>query len=149
MDQYFQTPKKDLKKCLKDLYSKVQNCSEICTTLNYPYPDLPNCQSPKQFSCIGNQIWDLEEYFDCYRTDIVTSYSIHDRIENPFHFVKNDFKTDIFIGIFTMNKVIKEEVFVLTLQDLIGSVGGSLGMFFGFSISTSIFYCLNKIWNKI
>ena len=37
-----------------------------------------------------------------------------------------------------------EEVEILTLQDLIGSVGGSLGMFFGFSISATILYYIDK-----
>ena len=56
---------------------------------------------------------------------------------------KNTLKTDVYIGITSMQK---EEVFVLTLQDLIGSVGGSLGLFFGFSFSAVFFHCLNKIF---
>ena len=34
-----------------------------------------------------------------------------------------------------LSKEIKEEVDVITMSELIGSLGGSLGMFFGFSIS--------------
>ena len=74
------------------------------------------------------------------------TYILNDRIENGYHKVKNDFKTDVFIGMGSMKKVITEEVFVLTLQDLIGSVGGSLGLFFGFSFSAVFLHCLNKIF---
>ena len=59
-------------------------------------------------------------------TKKATYYSLNYRKENPYHKDKNTLKTDVYIGITSMQKVIKEEVFVLTLQDLIGSVGGSL-----------------------
>ena len=38
------------------------------------------------------------------------------------------------LEIFSLAKEIKEEIDIITLSDLIGSVGGSSGMFFGFSI---------------
>ena len=79
-------------------------------------------------------------------TKKATIYSLNDRNENPLHNDKNVLKTDIFIGMNSMKKVVKEEVFVLTLQDLIGSVGGSLGLFFGFSFSAVFFACINKIF---
>ena len=48
------------------------------------------------------------------------------------------------IGIFSFFKLVKEEIDVITFADLIGSLGGSLGMFFGFSISTCVIYLLDK-----
>ena len=52
-------------------------------------------------------------------------------------------------NILSMTKEIKEEIDIITLSDLIGSVGGSLGMFFGFSISASAFYLMEKCIMKI
>ena len=51
--------------------------------------------------------------------------------------------------ILSLSKEVKEEIDVITLSDLIGSVGGSLGMFFGFSISASAFYLMEKCIMKI
>ena len=79
-------------------------------------------------------------------TKKATYYSLNERKENPYHKDQNTLKTDVFIAINAMQKVVKEEVFVLTLQDLIGSVGGSLGLFFGFSFSAVLFSCLNKFF---
>ena len=80
----------------------------------------------------------------CYNLKEATMYSLNNRIENPYHQDKTPLKTDVYIGVNIMQKVIKEEVSVLTFQDLIGSVGGSLGLFFGFSFYTVIFACLNR-----
>ena len=49
----------------------------------------------------------------------------------------------------SLTKEIKEEIDIITLSDLIGSVGGSLGMFFGFSMSASAFYFMEKCITKI
>ena len=127
--------------CLKKVFQN-QNCSYTCNILGYP--GLPPCQSVKQFQCVFNGIWSNDAYYDCYNLKEATMYSLNNRIENPYHEDKTPLKTDIYIGVNIMQKVIKEEVSVLTFQDLIGSVGGSLGLFFGFSFYTVIFACLNR-----
>ena len=49
---------------------------------------------------------------------------------------------------YSMMKQVKEEIEVISTPDLIGSVGGSLGMFFGLSITASCSFCLKKIFEK-
>ena len=58
-------------------------------------------------------------------------------------FEENDI-TRLTIYIQTMTKEIREEVDVMTTSGLIGSVGGSLGMFFGFSFPGYALYLLGK-----
>ena len=48
-----------------------------------------------------------------------------------------------------MRRVTKEEVEVLTTPDLIGLVGGSLGMFFGFAIAPYLQSIVNRVVNYI
>ena len=50
------------------------------------------------------------------------------------------------VGIFgaTPMKKIEEEVYAITLPAFIGSIGGSLGLFFGFSIPTIIFAFIDR-----
>ena len=143
-EEYFKAGKDGSADCLKKLVERErQNCSYPCwaTTI----PGVPLCQTVKEYNCVEN-IWYTKEFNDCYTTKKATYYSLMDRGENPYHKDKNTLKTDVYIGIKAMKKVIKEEVFVLTLQDLIGSVGGSLGLFFGFSFSAVLFSCLNKFF---
>ena len=45
-------------------------------------------------------------------------------------------------------KQIMEEIDVITLSGLIGSIGGSLGMFFGFSITSYISFVIEKLTKK-
>ena len=47
-----------------------------------------------------------------------------------------------------MEKEVQEEVKLLTTEDFIGSVGGSLGMFFGFSIYATFLYCIDQVLNR-
>ena len=131
--------------CLKNLFQN-QNCSYTCNILSYP--GLPPCQSVQQFKCIFNGIWSNDAYYECYNLREATMYSLNSRVENPYHEDKTNLKTDVYIGVNIMQKVIKEEVSVLTLQDLIGSVGGSLGLFFGFSFYSVIFACLNRFFTQ-
>ena len=52
--------------------------------------------------------------------------------------------TYIEISLLSFAKEVKEEIKVITLSNLIGSLGGSLGMFFGFSISAYVLYLMDK-----
>ena len=45
-----------------------------------------------------------------------------------------------------MNREIHEEVLLIPPENLIASVGGSLGLFFGFSFSDTIFYYISKLF---
>ena len=48
-----------------------------------------------------------------------------------------------------LQKRIREEVEVISPTDLIGSVGGSLGMFFGFSFAAFIQDLIDKLIKRI
>ena len=141
-EEFFQDGKESSADCLKEVFER-QNCSHPCwvTTI----PGVPFCQTTKEFNCIEH-VWRSQEFLDCVMTKKATYYSLNYRKENPYHKDKNTLKTDVYIGITSMQKVIKEEVFVLTLPDLIGSVGGSLGLFFGFSFSALLFSCLKRLF---
>ena len=141
-EEYFEHGTDQPADCLKELVEQ-QNCSVSCWASTIP--GLPYCQTASEYSCV-DPVWGTEKYFNCFTTKEVTYYSLIDRIESPYHEDKNTMKTDVLIGIKSMQKVIIEDVFVLTLQDLIGSVGGSLGLFFGFSFSAVFFACINKIF---
>ena len=47
-----------------------------------------------------------------------------------------------------MIKELQEEILILALPDLIGSVGGSLGLFFGFCVAAPLLYIINRTIDK-
>ena len=53
------------------------------------------------------------------------------------------------ITIDSMAKEVNEEVRIITLQSFIGNLGGSLGMFFGFSLSGWLSVLLANLIDKI
>ena len=56
----------------------------------------------------------------------------------------NEFGPTVYVEMWSMLKQIKEEIEVISFASLIGSVGGSLGMFFGFSIASYILYLVDR-----
>ena len=132
--------------CIKNMIVS-SNCSFNCDILSYS--DLPLCQSVQQLQCAWDHIYaNFSSYLDCYPSKEAISYTLQQRIENPYHFDRNEISTRVYIGIWSMKIDIKEEVSLLTTEDFIGSIGGSLGMFFGFSISALLFLCIDKAINQ-
>ena len=56
--------------------------------------------------------------------------------------------TQLQISSASKTKQIMEEIDVITLSGLIGSIGGSLGMFFGFSITSYLSFVIEKLTKK-
>ena len=67
--------------------------------------------------------------------------------DDSFNEKENKSRTSVIISFLmkTMMKEEKEEVKILTTPDLIGSIGGSLGMFFGFALVPNVNYIIDKI----
>ena len=123
---------------------KSSNCTNRCEILSY-IDNLPFCESAKDLQCMWFNI-NYTIYTDCFKTKSAITYSLQQRIENPIHKDINRSSTTIYVALWSMEKEIQEEVPLLTTQDFIGSIGGSLGMFFGFSFSASFFFCIDKLF---
>ena len=62
---------------------------------------------------------------------------------------KNTSEVLVRVLAFSNSKQIVEEIDVITLSGLIGSVGGSLGMFFGFSITSYLSFVIERLSKKV
>lgn len=109
--------------CLNDNWITNQTLSECARYLDSLYANI--CVYPKE-ALIFNPTISTPRY--------------HRKIQNP----------TIEIGLhISRNKMeIREEKLVTQTHDLIGSLGGSLGMFFGFSIISWMFAGINKIFER-
>ena len=146
VERTYRDEMKPFENCFRNFFSK-KNCSDICHIISYP--GLPTCLTDNDTICNFGFEWDSPGYWQCFQTNFATTYNLQERLNLPRVRPINTSSVEFYIGIPTKTKVIHEEVDILTLQDLIGSVGGSLGMFFGFSISASILYLINKVFGKI
>ena len=128
--------------CLKEFFS---HCP--CHLLSYVPSYLPTCETVEEQICSWGD-WFNENYTDCFKTKLATTYRLM-RVEYPFHAPVNDSFTTFEVEFRFGTKEIQQEIALLTMPDLIGSVGGSLGMFFGFSISATLLFLLDKAFKKV
>ena len=148
IEKHFKEGVEDNHKCLRDLFNK-RNCSYNCNILSFG--EFPPCKTLAQQRCMWKDMYKGQagqDYLNCYKTKKATLYKVR-RIETPIHDTKNDSTTEFYIGFWSSIKEIQEELPLLTTQDFIGSVGGTLGMFFGFSISATLLFCIDKMLDRM
>ena len=138
---------KSTEKCLRK-FMESTNCTEKChlQTLN----GIPQCLRGKDWDCIFYQV-DSNVWSECSMKHIALTYKVDKFDVNTY--INLNWGNTIFIEMWSMFKEIKEEIDVISLPNLIGSVGGSLGMFFGFSLASYILYLfdkfIDKVWRKL
>ena len=145
-EKLFQEGAEDNQGCLNRVLQN-KTCNTKCNLLSFG--NLPPCPTISELKCMWTDLFSKADYINCFKTKKAITYELQQRIENPYHKAINLSSTEIYIGLWSMAKNIQEEVPLLTLQDFIGSVGGSLGMFFGFSMSATLLYLISKFIDQI
>ena len=105
------------------------------------------CDTSQEVTCIRNVALKHNLFKICNEKKNFLNFDGDLTKVSQYNSGNNDTILDFFIS--SLTKEIKEEIDIITLSDLIGSVGGSLGMFFGFSMSASAFYFMEKCITKI
>ena len=135
----------DISQCHTQLTQNYFNCSTKCNFL--AYSNLPLCQTSKAQKCIFNaENYKFNEDFEkCFRKK--TFYTFNPTIYNlQYYPPSNGSEIYFFVALTNSWKEIREEVKVITTQALIGSLGGSIGMFFGLSLA-DLFLSNFQNWN--
>ena len=145
-DFQYMTGTEDFGQCLVEQIDR----NSICKTKCYPFlfNFLPNhtlCNS-NEHPCMFDMIVRRWKYrYEClhdkktiqYKASIYPGWKSKTNGSEIFFWVYFDKST----------KDIKEEVLVVTTGSLIGSVGGSLGLFLGFSFFTYFSGIIDKVWS--
>ena len=131
----------------EDCWKRHLNMSSCKTKCKWAsFTDLPMCNSSQEVTCLMFDEDIGEPYNDCNCRKRSLTY--HGDLTKLAKYSSNN-ATNIEISILSFTKEVREEIEVITFSNLIGSLGGSLGMFFGFSISTYVLYLLDKFVIKI
>ena len=142
-EHVFQTGSSNISECARRLDVTKSDCTTKCNFLSYS--SLPNCNSAEEQKCI-DQVWrkDSNEYENCFKVKkfLVYNPATYDYIFNP---MLNRSTIQFFMSIQDLQKEVKKEVKAITPESFIGSLGGSVGMFFGFSFTATILYTIQKI----
>ena len=121
----------DSEKCWLKQFQNC-DCTIKCQFVNYT-STLPMCTTRDQIKCMFDEIHKSNLWGKCNRKKKGLYYDGELSTLDNFN-SKKDWTVMAF-SVAELSKEIKEEVDVITMSELIGSLGGSLGMFFGFSIS--------------
>ena len=138
----FKTGVLNSSECIAKVIRESPCKNKCCSTSGCP---LPLCNSYTDFDCIWgrNKLWQtclLQKQAVAYLPELneYTAYDYNFVAPGTFMIVST-----------TDTKQIIEEIDVITFSGLIGSIGGSLGMFFGFSITPYLSFLIEKITKNI
>ena len=133
----------DVADCHRNLFLANFNCTIKCNFLSYN--SLPNCNSTQDQNCadVGRKN-NQKDFEDCFKVKQFLTYNpaTYDLLWNP---MLNSSTIQLFMSIQDLRKEVREEVKAITPESFIGSLGGSVGMFFGFSFTSTILYFCEKI----
>ena len=129
--------------CWKDHIEKM-NCPRKCAMVSNT--DLSICPSIDDIFCIYEAADKLNLWSQCNMKNRALTYNGDLTKWDKY---QKDNATFLTIEIRNTNVEIREEVDVITMAELIGSLGGSLGMFFGFSIFAYILFLVDKFFAKL
>ena len=121
----------DPEQCVADnIFANCKNC-----TLGYR-KTLPICGAEGSVCLVAN--------FNKYRYCLFQKHTFTYEPEISYGVIYDESFRQDKIRVKSRLKEVLEEVEIMTLSSLIGSVGGSLGMFFGFSMSSYLTYIFGK-----
>ena len=126
VEKLYKDGTEDSTSCFTDLLKSTANCSVMCDLQSYN--DLSPCNTSEQQECMY-QNWNWKHH--CLKHKNIALFNPTYR--EGRHISSNQSKVKLFFDTWETEKM--EEIDVISLPNLIGSIGGSLGMFFGFSIT--------------
>ena len=118
-----------------------------CSLVSYDY--LPSCQFPNETnSCKSVDITNMTKCF-IYKNYLTFNVAYFDYENQTINQSVSPSDWVVFsLIMWSGRKEINEEIRIITESSLIGSLGGSMGMFFGFSFFTHLLCIFEKIIDR-
>ena len=141
-DYQYMTGTEDFEQCLVEQITRNSQCKTKCYPFLFNFlPNYTLCNS-EEYPCMNNLLYQYR--YEClqsltnvqYRTILYPGYKPNIPKGSGFRFT---------IYFDKATKDIKEEVLTVTTGSFIGSVGGSLGLFLGFSFFTYLSEIIDKV----
>ena len=131
--------------CLNELAATF-NCTNVCSYITFG--SLPLCNKGSEFWCNFGQMYsnDKSHLIDCLSPREALTFDTYS-LSPQIYGARNTTKVTIAFLYSAME--LREELDVITTVELIGNFGGSMGMFFGFSLASPLLQALNQLINRI
>ena len=142
-EHLFQDGIQNIDECWMQSIEKSQ-CKVKCQPLNVTQT-LPFCKTAEEIECIIAESRIQNWYYKC---NLVKNGLRFDGELSKHRKYSKENMTSLDLVWFSKTQEIREEIRVITTSSFIGSIGGSLGMFFGFSILSYALYFIDKCFEK-
>ena len=130
--------------------SNYSNCTTFCLPITIPEitnTTIPNCTKLHHYNCMRTKMYTLllDAAKKCPKFCIATEY--YGKLTHDINLMRDpSISWQITIS---ENIDVHEEYLVYDVNGLIGSVGGTLGLFCGASFADVIFFIIDYLWNMI
>ena len=143
-DYQYMTGTINFEQCLLEQIARNSVCKTNCYPLVFNFlPNFTLCHS-EELSCMFNLLVNKRKYrYECLRAKKNIQYKAS--IYPSFKLNSNGSDFTFVLHFDKGTKDIKEEVLIITTGSFIGSVGGSLGLFLGFSFFTYLSGIIDKV----
>ena len=149
-EHHFRDGVQDTKECMTNLLNG-SNCQPKCNLLSYD--NFQPCVLPKESRCMLDEfLTQFEKAGKCFKPRKAMTFDVEHAIFHNHAIEQSNQPSDmvqVYLGMWSTKQEINEEIRIITESSLIGSLGGSLGMFFGFSIFTHLLYFLDRLVDKM
>ena len=138
----------DFEECLMNQITKLSKCPRKCFPVLFNFlPDIPICSRAEESNCMLDVLMKSRKIrYDCLQAKKITQFKGSKFYTSGIPpFLKSNETGFIFEIFFDRTRIVKTEEWIVTTLDLIGSVGGSLGLFLGFSVFTYLSEFIDKI----
>ena len=145
-DYQYMTGTENFEKCLAELIVRHSTCKTKCYPFLFNFlPNFTLCNS-EEYPCMYTMLVSRWKYrYECLNDKKNVQYKASARPGTKLKGNETEFVFWLYFNKAT--KDIKEEVFVVTTGSLIGTVGGSLGLFLGFSFFTYLSGIIEKVFS--
>ena len=143
-DYHYMTGIEDFEQCLLEKITRNSECATKCYPFMFNFlSNYPLCGS-KEFDCMYDLLVLRRKYrYECLQAKKNIQYKAH--IYPTMKWKANESSISFWLYFDKGTKDIKEEVLIVTTGSFIGSVGGSLGLFLGFSFFTYLSGIIDKV----
>ena len=146
-DYHYMEGDEDCQQCLFQMITKNQDCEVKCFPLFFNFlQDLPPCNTLEELQCSFDSMADhRKDRYRCLKQKKTVQYDA-----NFFYNAERESNVTGFnFGVYfdKTTKDVKEEILMVPIEDFIGSIGGSLGLFVGFSCFTYLSLFIDKVFH--
>ena len=140
---------KDFRECTENIIFN-SSCVTKCVQFYFQSAlNLPVCNTQKDYQCIADLLYvsdAVNQLYACRKPQIAKLYNPR---PNPWNLAVNQTESTVYMYFESSLATVKEEMLITSIEDLIASIGGSLGLFVGFSIFSYISAALEAVFREI